>query len=116
MALCALGAAWLCWLQVAAAEPPTIQRLEPTPLFPRAAANQPLRQHALLCLDNPGAPRAVTARITLGSAGHTEDLGHVPTGKSTNAVMIPDTAAPARLTVELVPKAGEELLAHHELM
>ncbi len=113
--LCGLSALWLCFLHATAGEPLTLQSIEPTPIFPRAAANQPLRQRALLCLDNPGAPRAVAAKLTVGALVHTEDLGQVPTGKSTNAVSIPDIAAAAKLTVELLPQAGDGLLARREV-
>jgi hypothetical protein len=113
--LCAL-AALLCWLCPAnAAAQLTIQRLEPTPLFPKPAPNQPLRQRALLCVDNPGTPLAVTARITLGTATSTEAIGEVASGKSTNAVSIPDIAVPTKLIIELLSKDGDRVLARHEV-
>jgi hypothetical protein len=115
VALCRLGALWLCLSQLGAAAPPTIQRIEPTPLFPTSAPNQPLRQRALLHLDNPGSPLAVTARITLGKVTCTEALGEVPSGRSTNAVTVPDIATPAKLTIELLPETGDGVLARHEL-
>jgi hypothetical protein len=109
-------AALLCWLCPAnAAAQVTIQRLEPTPLFPKPAPHEPLRQRALLHLDNPGTPLALTARITLGTVTSTETLGEVPGGKSTNALSIPDIAAPTKLTIELLPKDGGRVLARHEV-
>jgi hypothetical protein len=44
ISLCALGALWLCVFQVTAAEQLSIERIEPTPLYPKAEKNQPLRQ------------------------------------------------------------------------
>ena len=113
--LWALSALWLCLFQLTAAESVTIQGIEPTPLFPKPAASQPLRQRAVLRLDNPGPPLAVTARITVGKITNTEALGLLPSGKSTNAVSIPDIAAPAKLTIELLPKEGDGVLARQEL-
>ena len=93
-----------CWLLPAhGAGTLALQRIEPTPLFPTPEPNQPLRQRVLLYLDNPGPALAVTARITLGSDVASQDLGVVPTGNSTNAVLVPDITAPARLTIELLP-------------
>ena len=113
--LCSL-AALLVWLLPAnAAEQIVIQRVEPTPLFPKAAPNQPLRQRALLVLDNAGTPLALMARITVGTVISTEALGEVPSGRSTNAIPITDIAAPTKLTIELLPKGGAGVLARHEL-
>ena len=109
-------AALLCRLCPAnAAAQITIQSIEPTPLFPKAAPNQPLRQRALLVLDNTGTPLALTARVTVGAVTSTEVLGEVPSGKSTNAIPIPDIATPAKLTIELLPKDRDHVLASHEL-
>src|ERR1035441_6717303 len=107
-------AAWLLWLCPAkAAEQIGIQMIEPTPLFPKTAANQPLRQRVLLHLDNSGPPLAVIAKITVGTLTSTEALGEVPSGKSTNALPVPDIATPAKLTIELLPKDGDHVLARH---
>jgi Glycosyl hydrolases family 38 C-terminal domain/Glycosyl hydrolases family 38 N-terminal domain len=114
--LCALATSlfWLCPDNAAAQI--TIQRIEPTPLFPKPAPNQPLRPRALLHLDNPGTPLVITVRITVGTVTGTEALGEVPSGKSTNAVSIPDIAVPTKLTIELLPKNGDRVLARQELM
>jgi Glycosyl hydrolases family 38 N-terminal domain/Glycosyl hydrolases family 38 C-terminal domain/Glycosyl hydrolases family 38 C-terminal beta sandwich domain len=92
-----------------------IEGVEPTPLFPKPEPGQPLRQAARLHLNNAGAATAAQARVTVGTSIHTEDLGQVPRGKSTNTVHVPDVAAPARLVIELLPKAGENVLARREL-
>jgi hypothetical protein len=115
LALRGLGALWLWGFQLIAAEPITIQRIEPTPLFPKPGPNEPSRQRALLYLDNQGTPLAVTARITLSGGIHTEDLGVMRSGRSTNAVLVPDIAAPATLTVELLSTAGDTVLARREV-
>ena len=95
-----------------AAEVVAIQSIEPTPLFPKAAPGQPLRQRALLCLDNPGPPLAVRAKITLGTTTATVDLGELRSGKSTNAVLVPDHRRTGhKLTVELLPTPGDSVLA-----
>jgi chitodextrinase len=112
---CALAALLLCLAPAQAADQIVIQRIEPTPLFPKAAPNQPLRQRALLVLDNAGTPLAVRASITVGAVTSTEVLGDVPSGKSTNGITVPDIAAPAKLTIELLPKDGDHVLARHEL-
>ena len=113
--LCALAAGLFALGIANAAEPISIQRLEPTPLFPKAGPNEPLRQRALLYLDNPGPPLTVTARIIVGGVTNNEALGRVPGGKSTNTVSIADIAAPTKLTIELLPTGSERVLARHEL-
>jgi hypothetical protein len=115
LALLGLGAVWLYGFHLLAAEPLTIQRIEPTPLFPEPGPNAPLRQRALLDLENPGPPLAARARITLGTTTATVDLGELRSGKSTNAVLVPDIAAPAPLTVELLSTAGDTVLARREV-
>ena len=104
------------WLSPShAAEVVTIQEILPTPLFPKPEPSQPLRQRALLYLDNPGAPLAVTAKITMGPVTSTAALGEVPGGKSTNAIAVPDVATPTKLTIQLFPKDGDSVLARHEV-
>ena len=98
-----------------AAEVITIQGVEPTPLFPMTAPGQPLRQRALLCLANPGPPLGVKAKITLGTTTATVDLGELRSGRSTNAVLVPDIAAPATLTVELLSMSGDSVLARRDV-
>ncbi len=92
-----------------------IETLEPTPLFPKAEPGQPLRQRAILHLTNSGPARVITARITLGSATATEELGEVPTGKSAKPIHLTELAAPAKLRIELLAKGGERVLASREL-
>ena len=115
LALHGLVALWFCGFELSAAEPISIQRLEPTPLFPRPGPNQPLRQRALLCLDNPGPRMPVKARITIGTATAIEDIGELPTGKSTNSVLVPDIATPTALLVELLAAASDAVLARQEV-
>jgi hypothetical protein len=103
---------WLC--QAHAAGQISIERVEPTPLFPKAEPGQPLQQVARLLLNNAGAAAAVQARITLGTSVHTENLGSLPIGRSTNTLHVPDIAAPAKLVIELLPKSGDAVLARRE--
>ena len=51
----------------------------------------------------------------MGTTTGTVDLGELPSGRSTNAILIPDIAAPAMLTVELLATAGDSVLARHEV-
>jgi hypothetical protein len=112
--LCTLAALLVWVLPINAADQIVIQRIEPTPLFPKPTPNQPLRQRALLVLDNAGTPLAVTVRIAVGGITSIEALGEVPDGKSTNAIAVPDIAAPSQLTIELLPKGGDSVLAKRE--
>ena len=112
---CALAVLLLGLCQSQAAERCFIERVEPTPLFPRVEQGQALSQLATLHLTNAGPAIAVKARITLGTSTHTEDLGDVRVGKSTNTVHLPEIAAPTKLVVELVTKAGDDVLARSEL-
>jgi len=54
-----------CLSSTQAAELIAIQGVEPTPLFPRAEPGQPLRQRALIYLENPDPPLAARANLTL---------------------------------------------------
>ena len=76
---------------------------------------QGLSQLARLHLTNAGPAIGLKARITLGASTHTEDLGEVRAGKSTNTVHLPDIAAPTRLVIELLTRAAEGPIAKQEL-
>jgi hypothetical protein len=112
---CTLAALLACLCQTWAADQVSIERVEPTPLFPKVEQGQSLFQLARLHLDNAGPAIALKARITLGTFTQTEDLGQVHSGKSTTTIHVPDIAAPAKLVVELLPNAGEGALARSEL-
>jgi len=85
----------------------TIERVEPTPLFPKQPEGRPLKQLARLGVNNPGASFAATARIKVGTdAPYTVPLNEVRAGQSTNDIYITDLSAPAPLTVELLDKDG----------
>ncbi len=100
----------------AAAGPIRIQRVEPTPFFPRPAAAQPLRQQARLCLENSGPAVKARAAIQVGDyETYSEDLGEVPTGNSTNLIHIRDIASPAPVIVQLLEKSSDNVLARLEL-
>ena len=89
-----------------------ITQVEPTPLFPKAEAGQPLRQLAQAHLDNSGEPMAVVAKVAIGSlAPETQDLGLVAQGQSTATIRIPDIAGPAQLTIEVLNRDGTALAA-----
>jgi hypothetical protein len=88
----------------------SIERLEPTPLFPQPAEGQPLRQRARLYLDNPGVPFTASVRIAVGNAApYTEALGQVSAGKSTNHIHLTDIAAPTLISIEVLTKDGKSL-------
>ena len=56
----------LFWLSPSqAAGVVTIQEIKPTPLFPKPEPGQPLRQRALIYLENPDPPLAARANLTL---------------------------------------------------
>ena len=60
-----------------------LKQLEATVWFPRQPAGQPLKQRAILHLDNPGAPVDAVATITVGdNTPYREDLGTIAAGKS----------------------------------
>ena len=92
-----------------------IEQVQPTPLFPVPIRGEPLVQFARLHLVNPAGPIAAVARITLG-AGHLRRRNSVALahGKPVVEVKIPDIAAPAPLTVEILGKDGR-LLASRKL-
>ena len=96
-----VGTEWL----VAAALPGQasgvkIQQLEATVFFPRQPAGQPLKQRAILHLDNPGAPVDAVATITVGNNGpYQEDIGTVTTGESAIPIPILDIAEPSKVIV-----------------
>ncbi len=73
-----------------------ILRVEPTALFPKA---QPLRQIALVHVDNP-AGTGVAATVSLSIAGQqiSEDCTFAP-GETVQQILIPDITAPTELKV-----------------
>jgi hypothetical protein len=92
-----------------------IDSLEPTPLFPKAAQGQPLKQRAMLRLRNEGAPLAAAVTIRVGGARpYTEDLGVVETGASAKPVAILDIAAPAKVKLSLHSRASRRPLDERE--
>ena len=102
---------------VRAAESPgiPIERIEPTPLFPKPAEGQPLKQLARLHVDNPGEPVAAVARVTVGAGtSDTQDLGVVAKGKSAINILIPSADIPGDGYVRicelkvLLPDGSEE--------
>jgi hypothetical protein len=79
---------------------PTIEGLEPTVFFPRQPAGQPLKQRAILRLDDPVWPVDAVATITVGNnAPYQEDLGTINPGKSAIPISILDIAEPCKVTV-----------------
>jgi len=94
----------------------TIQRIEPTPFFPKPIASQPLRQQARLYLDNTGTNLAGWVTVKAGNApAYTEELGRIAAGKSTLNIHVPDISAPAKVTVEVLDGATSQSLAKQEL-
>ena len=71
--------------------PLVIEKVEPTPLFPKVNRGLLLRQQAVLRLNNFGPRRDVLARITAGAAAaYLEDLGEVAPGASSKPITITD--------------------------
>jgi hypothetical protein len=106
---CVLAAIVAAELTCAAGADLSIVKIEPTPLFPKVAASQPLRQIARLHLSNPGP--AAEARVKIGVAGGaaiTEELGTIVPGASVKDIHVPDVARPAELIIELYPGADQK--------
>ena len=69
--------------------PLVIEKVEPTPLFPKVNRGLLLRQQAVLRLNNFGPRRDVLARITAGAAAaYLEDLGEVAPGAPANRLRL----------------------------
>jgi hypothetical protein len=108
----------MAWFLVcsAAAASVTIHQVEPTPLFPRPAEGQPLRQQVRLCLENSGSAFAGRAVIQVGKTpSYQEELGQIIPGKSTNIIHILDITAATNVTVELFDVDTGQGLAKQEL-
>jgi len=104
----------MAWLQACSAGAGllTIQKIEPTPFFPKPAAGQPLRQQAKLCLENSGAAFVGTAQVRVGdNPAYTEDMGQVTPGKSTNTIHILDLSASVPLTVTVLDQSTGQVMA-----
>ena len=105
------------------AENPTDSR--PPCSFPRQPAGQPLKQRAILHLDNPGWRRwDAVATITVGNNGpYQEDIGTVTTGESAIPIPILDIAEPSKVIVAVRDEvlrrsarhSGMELAAAEEM-
>jgi hypothetical protein len=108
----------LPWLLAAAATAHLkINSVEPTPLFPKAAVGQPLKQRAMLHLANDGAPVAASVTIRVGDKRpYSEDLGTVPAGTSAKPISILDIASPAKVKLSLYGKGSRRPLDTRELV
>jgi len=106
-----------CLAFTAAAGPLSIQRVDPTPFFPKpASAAGPLRQQARLSLSNAGPPVLAQATIQAGEAeAFSEELGEVPAGISTNLIHVPDIAVPTRVTVQIREKSSGNVLDRRQI-
>ena len=92
-----------------------IEDLEPTVLFPRQPAGQPLKQRAILHLANTGAPVDAVAIVTVGNnPSYQEDLGTIPAGKSAIPILILDIAEPSKVTVAVRDKKSSGVLDTQE--
>ena len=88
-----------------------IEQLEATVFFPRQPAGQPLKQRAILHLDNPGAPVDAVATITVGdNTPYREDLGTIAAGKSAIPISILDIAETSKVSVVVRDKKSSALL------
>jgi len=94
-----------------------VEKIEPTSLFPKVREGDPLRQRAILHLNNSAAPLALVAKITFGSsAPYTEELGEAPTGKSTRPIYLADISLPTLLKVQVLQKSSGQILARQEVI
>ena len=92
-----------------AADSASITAIEPTPLFPKPAAGQPLRQLSRLQVDNTGAAFDAVVRVTVGNAAPENQPVKVAKGKTAVEFLVPDIAAPTPVTIELLSKDGTVL-------
>ncbi|MCE5268823.1 MAG: glycosyl hydrolase-related protein [Planctomycetaceae bacterium] len=94
-----------------AADTVRILSLEPTPLFPRAKAGEPLRQRVRIKVENSGDAIGARVRITLaGQPPYFEDLGQLERKESVRQICIPDIVQPTDVRVEVYGRdtAGRE--------
>ncbi len=92
-----------------AADSVSLTAVEPTPLFPKPAADQPLKQLVRLNLVNPGEPFTATARVTLAGKALEAQPVKVAKAKSNVNILIPDITRPTPVTIELLDNAGAVL-------
>ena len=103
-------------IEAVAVENLRIEKIEPTPLFPRPVSGESLKQKVFLDIVNAGESFRAKARITLGAASSPElDLGVIDSGQSQHAVLVPDTADAAKLVVEILASDDSRILARREM-
>ena len=82
-----------------------IVALDPTPLFPKVASGEPLRQIARLKLASDGPVAEAHVKITLaGQPAYVENLGPLGPRESVHEIRIPDIVQPAEIGIELYVK------------
>lgn len=86
-----------------------IKQVEPTPLFPKPASGQPLKQLVRVTLDNPDAATAASVRVTVGSGVPETQPIQVAKGKSVVTVLVPDISVPTPVTLAVVGEGGQVL-------
>ena len=87
---------------VARADSLSITKIEPTPLFPKAAPGEPQRQIVRLSLKNPAAATEVKVTIAVaGSSAYEESLGSLASGTTTKDVRVPEITSPTEATFTL---------------
>ena len=92
-----------------------IEQLEPTVFFPRQPEGQPLKQRAILHLNNPGAPVNAVATILVGNnAPYQEDLATIAAGKSAIPIPILDIAQASKVTIAVRDKKTSVVLDTRE--
>ncbi len=97
--------------------PVTIEQIEPTPLFPKVEGGQPLKQRAMLHLNNRREAFSASVRITLGnSVSNMAVLNKIVSGKSSVPILITDISEPTPLTVELLETNSTVVLAQHQVI
>ncbi len=85
-----------------------IVKIEPTALFPKAKASEPLRQLARLSIENPGTETEAKVKIVLPEMqAYEETLGSIGPGAVVRDIFVPEIGKPAELTLELWRKGAE---------
>jgi hypothetical protein len=79
-----------------------ITKIEPTPLFPKAKAGEPLRQVVRLSLNNAGGETEARVKIMLPDVPVSEQpLGKIGPGATSTDIRVAEIVRPTELTVEL---------------
>ncbi|MBN2577814.1 MAG: hypothetical protein JXB10_02400 [Pirellulales bacterium] len=86
-----------------------IAGIEPTPLFLKTEAGQPLRQVVRLGLENTGAATEAKVKIALaGAPAEEQPFGAIGPNATTKEILVPEIVKPTELTVELYAQGAAQ--------